>query len=182
MVPTGVKYLHSKAEKSDLGVYFEANGHGTILYLKTKIEELKAKINNPAKEAQFDILLSFLKIANPVIGDAITNFLLAEAALMYLGIDLITFSKFYTDLPSRTIKAPVKDKLQFIPNEDEQRLLKPVEVQEFIDNACSKNKFGRAFVRPSGTEDILRIYAEAETLDMADKLSEEIKDFLKRYA
>jgi phosphomannomutase len=29
-VPTGVKYLHHKALDYDIGVYFEANGHGTV--------------------------------------------------------------------------------------------------------------------------------------------------------
>ena len=28
--PTGVKHLHHKAQEFDLGVYFEANGHGTV--------------------------------------------------------------------------------------------------------------------------------------------------------
>lgn len=30
--PTGVKHLHHEAEHFDVGVYFEANGHGTILF------------------------------------------------------------------------------------------------------------------------------------------------------
>ena len=29
-VPTGVKYLHHKAKEFDVGIYFEANGHGTV--------------------------------------------------------------------------------------------------------------------------------------------------------
>ena len=29
-VPTGVKHLHHKALEYDVGVYFEANGHGTV--------------------------------------------------------------------------------------------------------------------------------------------------------
>ena len=29
-VCTGVKHLHHKAEEFDIGVYFEANGHGTV--------------------------------------------------------------------------------------------------------------------------------------------------------
>lgn len=29
-VPTGVKHLHHEAKKYDIGVYFEANGHGTV--------------------------------------------------------------------------------------------------------------------------------------------------------
>jgi phosphoacetylglucosamine mutase len=31
-VSTGVKHLHHEAEKYDIGVYFEANGHGTVLF------------------------------------------------------------------------------------------------------------------------------------------------------
>lgn len=27
---TGVKHLHHKAQEFDIGVYFEANGHGTV--------------------------------------------------------------------------------------------------------------------------------------------------------
>jgi phosphoacetylglucosamine mutase len=29
---TGVKHLHPAAEAFDVGVYFEANGHGTALF------------------------------------------------------------------------------------------------------------------------------------------------------
>ena len=29
-VATGVKHLHAKALEFDVGVYFEANGHGTV--------------------------------------------------------------------------------------------------------------------------------------------------------
>lgn len=31
-VPTGVKHLHHKAQEYDIGIYFEANGHGTVVY------------------------------------------------------------------------------------------------------------------------------------------------------
>jgi len=31
-MPTGVKFLHHKAQEFDIGVYFEANGHGTVVY------------------------------------------------------------------------------------------------------------------------------------------------------
>ena len=30
--PKGVKYLHEKAIKYDIGIYFKANGNGTILF------------------------------------------------------------------------------------------------------------------------------------------------------
>jgi len=31
-VPTGVKFLHHAAQEFDIGVYFEANGHGTVVF------------------------------------------------------------------------------------------------------------------------------------------------------
>ena len=31
-VKTGVKNLHERAESLSIGVYFEANGHGTVLF------------------------------------------------------------------------------------------------------------------------------------------------------
>lgn len=31
-VPTGVKFLHHRALEFDVGVYFEANGHGTVVF------------------------------------------------------------------------------------------------------------------------------------------------------
>ena len=32
VAPTGVKHLHTAAERFDVGVYWEANGHGTVLF------------------------------------------------------------------------------------------------------------------------------------------------------
>ena len=29
---TGVKHLHHKAEHYDIGIYYEANGHGTVIF------------------------------------------------------------------------------------------------------------------------------------------------------
>lgn len=37
---TGVKYLHEKAEHFDIGVYFEANGHGTVIFNQTFLLKL----------------------------------------------------------------------------------------------------------------------------------------------
>lgn len=37
-VSTGVKHLHKRAHDYDVGVYFEANGHGTVLFSDHAIE------------------------------------------------------------------------------------------------------------------------------------------------
>ncbi len=46
-VATGVKHLHHKALEFDIGVYFEANGHGTVIFS----EEAESKIRNEAAQS-----------------------------------------------------------------------------------------------------------------------------------
>jgi len=47
-------------------------------------------------------------------------------------------------------------------------------VQEDIDQLIATVNDGKAFVRPSGTEDVLRLYAEAKTLEEMNTLGEKI--------
>lgn len=42
MAKTGVKYLHHKAINYDIGVYFEANGHGTVIFSRKFIDAASA--------------------------------------------------------------------------------------------------------------------------------------------
>lgn len=41
-VKTGVKHLHHAALSYDIGVYFEANGHGTVIYSQRAKDLIKA--------------------------------------------------------------------------------------------------------------------------------------------
>lgn len=45
----------------------------------------------------------------------------------------------------------------------ERRAVSPKGLQEAIDSLVRKYREARSFVRPSGTEDVVRVYAEAET-------------------
>lgn len=45
-VLTGVKHLHHKALDYDIGVYFEANGHGTIIFSANAKEKLNKLAQN----------------------------------------------------------------------------------------------------------------------------------------
>lgn len=40
VTPTGVKFLHEEAVKFDVGIYFEANGHGTVLFSSKLLQRL----------------------------------------------------------------------------------------------------------------------------------------------
>lgn len=42
LTPTGVKYLHEQAAEFDIGIYFEANGHGTILFSEAYLCRLES--------------------------------------------------------------------------------------------------------------------------------------------
>eukprot|EP00953_Heterococcus_sp_UTEX-ZZ885_P016272 9153-Heterococcus_DN1.PRE.7 len=43
MAATGVKFLHHEACKQDVGVYFEANGHGTVLFRESAVHALRSR-------------------------------------------------------------------------------------------------------------------------------------------
>ena len=43
---TGVKNLHEKAEHYDIGVYFEGNGHGTVIFNDNYLNRLSAIVEN----------------------------------------------------------------------------------------------------------------------------------------
>lgn len=54
---------------------------------------------------------------------------------------------------------------------NESRLESPITLQQFIDSVTDKYPGSRAFVRPSGTEDVLRLYVEAKTLTDVDMIA-----------
>ena len=51
VTPTGVKFLHHAAEAFDVGIYFEANGHGTVLFAPALIERLQPPATESAAAA-----------------------------------------------------------------------------------------------------------------------------------
>lgn len=77
----------------------------------------------------------------------------------------------YTELNSRQTKVPSNNKGIIKCSEDETNVLHPSELQNDLNLHMSTIPFGRCFVRPSGTEDYIRIYAEAKTQEDADKLA-----------
>ena len=116
-------------------------------------------------------LLASRQLINQAIGDAISDMLMVEAILTSKGIGLREWDDIYEDLPSRQTKLPVADRSAIKVTEDETRALAPEGLQAAIDELVGKFPNGRAFVRPSGTEDVVRVYAEASTQQEADQLA-----------
>jgi len=182
LAKTGVKYVHAAAAAFDIGVYFEANGHGTVLFhpsFSSRLEvavtglstqSLEARLGSSAAAAALSRLYWSTRLINQAVGDALSDALFVEAVLSVKGWSVENWDAVYSDLPSRQAKLPVKDRGVIITTEDESRVISPPELQQAIDALVAKVPRGRAFVRPSGTEDVVRAYAEAETQVAADSL------------
>ncbi|EIW71736.1 hypothetical protein TREMEDRAFT_28226 [Tremella mesenterica DSM 1558] len=163
-VQTGVKHLHHAAKKFDIGIYFEANGHGTVLFSPHAIETLrKASPVTPEAGNAIRHLLNFYELINQAVGDAMSDMLLVEAVLAHKGWGSSEWNAGYQDLPNKLEKVIVPDRNHFVTYDAERRLNHPVGLQELVDVEVGKYEMGRAFVRPSGTEDCVRVYAEAKT-------------------
>ncbi|XP_025421380.1 phosphoacetylglucosamine mutase isoform X2 [Sipha flava] len=172
-VPTGVKYLHHKAKDYDVGIYFEANGHGTLLF-KDAVRELirnqYAIEKDEKKSLALKKLICIVDMTNETVGDAYSDMLIVETVLCERGWSLSDWYNTYSDLPNRL----AKDRNTFETDDAERICVKPVGLQEIINSIVSKYPMGRSFVRPSGTENVVRIYAEADTKINADKLALEV--------
>eukprot|EP00669_Euglena_mutabilis_P009626 TRINITY_DN4489_c0_g1_i1.p1 TRINITY_DN4489_c0_g1~~TRINITY_DN4489_c0_g1_i1.p1 ORF type:complete len:102 (+),score=22.01 TRINITY_DN4489_c0_g1_i1:800-1105(+) len=98
-----------------------------------------------------------------------------------MGWDYDHWREMYTDLPSRQAKVPVADPKRVTTVWDETRALTPPALQEGIDQCVKAHgPSARAFVRPSGTEPVVRIYVEADTDDAANSLLAEVKAVIGR--
>ncbi|XP_006033596.1 phosphoacetylglucosamine mutase isoform X2 [Alligator sinensis] len=176
-VKTGVKHLHHKAQEFDIGVYFEANGHGTVLFSKAaeeKIRHLAKEGKDNQKREAAKMFENTIDLINQTVGDAISDMLVIEAILALKGLTVQEWDAIYTDLPNRQLKVKVADRRVIDTADAERRAISPPGLQEKIDDLVKKYRLSRSFVRPSGTEDVVRVYAEADTQENADALAHEV--------
>ena len=191
---TGVKHLHHAAQQFDIGIYFEANGHGTVVF-SDKYTLAAATTSSSSSP----LLYQLSRLINPAVGDALSDLLLVDLLLRrHFHWTLAQWAtRLYTDLPSRQLKVQVKDRSMIVCNDNETQVLEPVGLQSRLLSLYQTNhedlegekaegdpssvtatttttvkiELGRCFVRPSGTENVVRIYAEAKTREMADALA-----------
>ncbi|CAK9813645.1 Phosphoacetylglucosamine mutase [Anthophora plagiata] len=183
---TGVKHLHSKALEFDIGIYFEANGHGTVLFKETVIQTIKNTIKDPElsmiEKTAVSKLLNIIDMINQTVGDALSDMLLVETILHEKGWDITNWEKMYKDLPNKQLKVQVSDKNVITTTNAGRQCVTPKGLQEEIDKVVSKYEKGRSFVRPSGTEDIVRVYAECENSSDLNELIVNVASLVYKYA
>ncbi|KAJ7103574.1 phosphoacetylglucosamine mutase [Mycena belliarum] len=171
-VSTGVKHLHHAAEHYNIGVYFEANGHGTVLFSPATQDVLATyEPSTPAQSTALEHLRNLNQLINQTVGDALSDMLLVEVVLAHKAYSGIEWDSLYVDLPNRLVKVVVADRNQFRTEDAERQLVSPAGLQQKINELVQRYDGGRSFVRPSGTEDVVRVYAEASIKAQADELA-----------
>lgn len=174
--PTGVKHLHHVAQKSDVGIYFEANGHGTVLFS----EKLLSQVSKTSANIAARKLYYFSQLINQTVGDAVADLLAVLIILNDLKLTPAEWNGFYHDLPNKLAKCIVSDRNLFKTTNAERTLVEPAGLQNQIDIEVKKYKLGRSFVRASGTEDAVRVYAEAADPADVTALSQAVCELVKQ--
>lgn len=174
-VDTGVKNLQRQALNYDIAVFFEANGHGTI-WVSSKARDVIAK------NASGTEYMSVLSLINSYTGDAIADILVVECILRHFNWKIETWDDLYQDRPSVLIAEKVSNRDKFKTKDAGRVLIEPPDLQKKIDLLVQQyDQDTRCFVRPSGTENVVRIYSEARTQELALKLAEEVRLEVKDY-
>ena len=164
-----MKHLHHAAEHYNIGVYFEANGHGTVLFSRSTQDLLSShEPSTPAQSTALNHLINLTLLINQTVGDALSDMLLVEVVLAHKSYSGTEWNSLYADLPNRLVKVVVSDRNAFKTEDAERRLVSPPGLQPRIDELSRRYEGGRSFVRPSGTEDVVRVYAEAAVRAQAD--------------
>lgn len=180
--PTGVKHLHHAACQFDVGVYFEANGHGTVVFSQEALRVFRSKEpQSPAQKDALETLSAVSDLINQTVGDAISDMLMIEVILAHKGWTLRDWAMTYTDLPNRLVRVEVGDKDLFQTTDAERRLSAPAGAQGEIDQCVRKYTNARSFARASGTENACRVYAEAATRSEADELANKVASIVKNH-
>lgn len=203
LAATGVKNIHPVAQSCDIGIYFEANGHGTILFKHEKITAALSSTSpsvcaSTSKAALLQIV-EISRLLSQVCGDAIADLLMCEVALKHLNMNFSDMRLLYTDFPSIQVKLEVPFPKRITTVYDGTRALTPAGMQDQIDKAvedtkqeiirtnhCNSNEknecpYARSFVRASGTENLVRVYCEtsskASCKSLADKVCGIVRTF-----
>lgn len=179
--PTGVKHLHHVAARYDVGVYFEANGHGTVLFSANALKQIrKVDPQSPAQLEALTTLRALVDLINQTVGDALSDMLLVEVILAQKDYSVEEWLATYTDMPNKLIKVLVTDKNIYttVPGTAERKLLTPQGAQERIDSIVEQYRDGRSFVRASGTENAVRVYGEAAEAFDVDSMLHRIEQLI----
>jgi phosphoacetylglucosamine mutase len=166
-VPIGVKNLIRAAESYDIAIYFESNGHGSIVVKNHyNIPELKALKN----------------LFNQVIGDGIMNMIGVRYILRELNMNPGDFYSIFEKRVSAMEKIKFPDSIRNRFRMESIDLVEPRELVLKFEALEEKYEGSRVYIRPSGTEPILRAYIEASNIETLNKIRSKVVQYINKYA
>lgn len=164
----GVKHLMSKINKYDISIFYESNGHGSVI------------IN---KHFGIDGLINLSRIFNHFTGDAITNFIGIKYILDKMKFTCHDFYNLFTPIPSINSSINIKNIFNYVMCNESLSLIRPKQLVDDVQIIMDNNKKTSCaiYIRPSGTENKLRIYIENNSIDKLDNLLQDVIDIVTVY-
>lgn len=188
---TGVKHLHPKAKRYDIGVYFEANGHGTVLFADEALRRIHNKlalmsdglVYSAIEQRACRRLWAMSQILSQCIGDGLADMMMVEAILLRKKWTIQDWDQhMYTDRASAQLTVRVKDKSVLQTADADRVCIAPEGLQDAIDQVVGwTDPCRRAFVRASGTENCVRVYAESRTPAGAQLLARKVAQLVETF-
>lgn len=152
--PVGFKHLEAAAHSLSVAILFESNGH-----FKFKVSrEFYAHVKEQLSESQRQ-LLEFLSLNKHA--DAVLNLMAFTSIKEELGMTWADVSRLFSFKEASNYKLKVGNRYALVADEVTGVVATPADVQQFMENLCIASKTGlRIYIRPSGTEDVLRVLVE----------------------
>ncbi len=138
---------------------------------KINLAQLSDTLKNNLSLRSLFILKNLKDCINQTVGDAISDMLVVELILATRNMSIKDWNQLYADLPSRQLKVTIKDRTLIKTTDAERRVSEPIQLQDEINRLVLNYRNARSFVRPSGTEDVVRVYAEADNQEECDDLA-----------
>ena len=107
-------------------------------------------------------------------GDALIASIKLLESLKDIDFDISKALGDFKKLPQQLISFEVDDPHKILMNSEIRSELSKLEEK--------LGKQGRVLIRPSGTEDLLRVMVEASTKELADDLARELSEFIRKAA
>ena len=178
---TGINNIQKESKKFDISICYEYNGLGTIYIsqdLSTKFGKLSSLIETSKDSQIIELFQLFIALFNSIASDGVSNLLVIESIMKSMNLSIKDVYDFYNEIPYKIVDIKMKYS-KFITNEDDSKIIEPKNMQIIIDELSNKYANSKIYVRPTGTEDYLRVYVESETDDNCEKIIEELSKRLK---
>ena len=177
---TGINNIQKESKKFDISICYEYNGLGTIYIsqdLSTKFGKLSSLIETSKDSQIIELFQLFIALFNSITSDGVSNLLVIESIMKSMNLSIKDVYDFYNEIPYKIVDIKMKYR-KFITNEDDSKIIEPKNMQIIIDELSNKYANSKIYVRPTGTEDCLRVYVESETDDNCEKIIEELSKSL----